>query len=44
MTIQQDQQLIRSAIQNLRWETDPEWEDKFIEIKSAIRKYWHDYK
>ena len=43
-TIQVDIQMIRSALQNFDWETNPDWENKLFEIKSSIKKYWHDHK
>ena len=43
-SIQQKQQLIRSLIQNLRWETNPNWQETMILIDKEIIEYWNLYK
>lgn len=43
-SIQQKQQIIRSKIQNLRWETSKDWQKDMIEIDNQIKEYWKLYK
>ena len=39
-TIQEAKQEIDSMIQNLQWETDPNWNSEIFEIRKKIFQYW----
>lgn len=43
-SIQQKKQLIDSLLQNLDWETNPDWQGIMIAIDKEIIEYWNLYK
>jgi len=43
-SIQVDQQLIRSLLQNFDWETNPKCLSDLLEIQKSITNYWLNHK
>lgn len=43
-SIQQKKQVIDSLLQNLDWETNPDWQQKMIIIDLNIKEYWNEHK
>ncbi len=43
-SIQVDQQLIRSLLNNFDWETNPNWFEDFEQIRKSINNYWENHK
>lgn len=43
-TIQVDQQIIRSLLENFDWEGNPKWKEELSNIETKIQIYWDTHK